>query len=310
MPPFHLDPGWIHGVEYDTDLARGYESYEDLFSSGTFEVQLGVGESITLAATIDGEIETPATLWKREAKRRRAALPQQADLRGRCALAADDFLYEGPGARTGVLAGFPWFGEWGRDTFIALPGLTLARGDLETCARVLSGARAYLKDGLLPNIFGSSIEASHYGSVDASLWFARAVLLYERAGGSAARIKREYLPALIEIATCYRDGTAEGIQALGIHGDDGGLLVAGSPTLNPHMDGRQLGWRGCHAPPRLCGRDLRSVVFAARVPRGVDCGQVGAAQGVEGRGGQGAQELPRALLVEGRGLPGRRVAAG
>jgi predicted glycogen debranching enzyme len=230
---FQPDAGWIHGVEYDTDLARGYESREDLFSPGTFEVQLQVGESVVFAATIGDEIEAPAPLWTKEAKRRRAALPKETDLQGRCAVAADDFLYEGPGARTGVLAGFPWFGEWGRDTFIALPGLTLARGNLKACAQVLSGARAYLQDGLLPNIFGSTIETSHYGSVDASLWFARAVLLYERAGGGAQRIKREYLPALIEIATHYREGTAAGIQALGIHGDEGGLIVAGSPTLNP-----------------------------------------------------------------------------
>ncbi|MCP5068709.1 MAG: hypothetical protein GY946_19275 [bacterium] len=230
---FDADAGWLHGVEYDLDLARGYESQEDLFSPGTLEVQLQAGESVTLAATIDGEVEAPEALWKKETKRRRAALPKETDLQGHVAVAADDFLYEGPGERTGVLAGFPWFGEWGRDTFIALPGLTLARGKRKACADVLSGARAYLKDGLLPNIFGSTTETSHYGSVDASLWFARAVLLYERAGGGQKRIKREFLPALIEIATNYRDGTAPGIKALGIHGDEGGLIVAGSPTLNP-----------------------------------------------------------------------------
>jgi predicted glycogen debranching enzyme len=227
------DPQWVHGVQYDTDIARGYEGREDLFTPGRFEVRLRTGESITLAATIGARVEHPAEAWAAETDRRRTALPAKADLQGRCALAADDFLYEAVGGRRGVLAGFPWFGEWGRDTFIALPGLTLARGQLDACAAVLSGARPFLRDGLLPNIFGRSQSDSHYGSVDASLWFARAVLLYQRAGGDPERVLEEYLPALREIAQCYRDGTAPDMVALGVQADEGMLIQAGSPTLNP-----------------------------------------------------------------------------
>jgi len=226
---FHAEPDWIQGVEYAVDLSRGYEGHEDLFCPGRFEVRLRAGEALVLAASIGEAIEDPAALWHDESQRRKAALAETRDLRGRLATAADDFLYRTPGGRRGVLAGFPWFGEWGRDTFIALPGLTLARGDLEACAEVLSGALPYLQGGLLPNIYGVGVADSHYGSVDASLWFARAVLLYQRAGGDAARVRDEYLPALLEIARSYRAG----IPSLGIEVDEGLLIRAGDPTLNP-----------------------------------------------------------------------------
>ena len=127
-----------------------------------------------------------------------------------------------------MIAGFPWFEEWGRDTFIALPGLTLSRGKPDECARVLSGAVEYLRDGLLPNIFGLGPDDSHYGSADAALWFARAVRLYEVGGRDPERVQREYLPALVEIAEHHAKGTG-----LGIRVDSDGLLFAGGPDLNP-----------------------------------------------------------------------------
>ena len=231
--PFTSEPRWYTGVRYDLDLARGFGGHEDLFSPGRFEVRLAPGESVTVAATIDGTIDDPAAQFEQQAEQRLAVLPAVLDFVGRTSLAADDFLYRSPGGRLGVLAGFPWFGEWGRDTFIALPGLTLARGRLDQCAEVLSGALPLLVDGLLPNIYGADRESSHYGSVDASLWFARAVLLYDRAGGSTRRIRREYLPALIQIAEAYKAGTAPAIEALGISGDESELIRAGTPALNP-----------------------------------------------------------------------------
>jgi len=221
------------------DRTRGFDGHEDLFSPGRFKIQLAPGERLTLGASIDEALALPAALFEREARQRRDALPAQLDFASRAAIAADDFLYRAPGGRLGVLAGFPWFGEWGRDTFIALPGLTQARGRLAQCAEVLSGALPYLQDGLLPNIYGANRASSHYGSVDASLWFARAVLLYDRAGGTKTRLRREYLPALIQIAEAYRAGSAPGIQALGIGCDEGMLIRAGTPELNPTwMDAR------------------------------------------------------------------------
>ncbi len=226
-------PRWHRGVEYATDLARGYDGHEDLFAPGVLHVRLRCGDAVTLAATIDGAIGEASSLFRAEAARRRAALPVEPTLGERFGAAADAFLYRGPGGRRGVLAGFPWFGEWGRDTFIALPGLTLARGDVEACGEILGGALAFLRDGLLPNIFGRNPEDCHYGSADAALWFARAVLLYQRAGGDEKRVRRDLAPALAAIAEAYRDGTASRLVALGVRADAVGLLHVGTPARNP-----------------------------------------------------------------------------
>jgi predicted glycogen debranching enzyme len=155
-------------------------------------------------------------------------------------LGADDFLYRAPtrdalgrrGERLGVIAGFPWFGEWGRDTAISLPGLLLARGRVEDCGDALCGLVRFLRRGLLPNIFGVGLEDSQFGSADAALWFARAVQLFDRAGGDRERLCEVLLPALIEIAErCIEGGE------LAVHSDASGLLWP-ARTTSTRLDGR------------------------------------------------------------------------
>jgi predicted glycogen debranching enzyme len=160
-------------------------------------------------------------------------------LRTRLAFGADDFLYRAAGGRTGVLAGFPWFGEWGRDVFVSLPGLTLARGRIDDCADVLSGALPFLQRGLLPNVYGGSVADSHYDSCDAALWFALAVARFAHHVGAAGdpRLDRDYVPALASIVDAYVGGTG-----LGLRIDPSGLLQAGRRELNATwMDARVNG---------------------------------------------------------------------
>jgi len=242
---FQADPVWYRGVEYAADLARGYDGHEDLFSPGTFHVDLTPTKGVVLEATIEASTVDGRAAFEHESGRRRAAAALRAPgPAGRLECAAEHFLYRAPapggGSRLGVVAGFPWFGEWGRDTFISLPGLLLARGRVEECGAALEDALAYLAGGLLPNVFGRERETSHYGSADAALWFARAARLYDLAGGSRERVVGRFLPALLEIAQGYRDGTA-----LGIGCDSEGLLCAGSPDLNAtwmdaRVDGRPV----------------------------------------------------------------------
>lgn len=231
---WHTDSVWYLGLEYEEDAARGYDSSEDQWSPGVLRVRLGDGDSILVAASLEEPVPNAADLWDVEVDVRQEPFATELDLQDRLALAAEDFLYHDSTGRRGVIAGYPWFGEWGRDTFIALPGLTLSRGDLEGCGEVLSGALTYLHKGLLPNVFGVEPGSSHYGSVDAALWFARAVRLYQRAGGDQARILDEYYPALRSMANAYFEGSE-----LEIDVDAGGLLNAGSLELNPTwMDAR------------------------------------------------------------------------
>jgi predicted glycogen debranching enzyme len=232
---FEADPVWYRRIEFNADLARGYDGHEDQHSPGFFHLPISSAQPVVVAATIGAPIADPAALWASESALRSAAMSARpSGVRGRIALSADDFLYRTASGRLGVLAGFPWFGEWGRDTFLSLPGLLLSRGRVEECGEALSGALPFLRDGLLPNIFGSSVEDSHYGSADAALWFVRAVRLYELAGGSRERLNDELAPAIERIAQAYLQGTH-----LGLRVDDKAMLFCGSPGSNlTWMDAR------------------------------------------------------------------------
>lgn len=274
---FEPDPRWFTDVGYAIDSERGYDGREDLFSPGRFVVRVGPKQAVTVAATIGNAVTNPGGLWRTEAKQRKEALPQAPTLKQRLARAGEDFLYRDADGRAGVLAGFPWFGEWGRDTYIALPGLTLARGDLDACADVLSTATHLLADGLLPNVRGSARADSHYGSADASLWYARAVQLYDRAGGSEDRLLGEYLPALREIATTYAAGEEPAIRALGIYADEAGMLCAGTPALNPTwMDAKIAS--GPVTPRHGCAVELGALWYALLAYLAELCERAGAGE--------------------------------
>jgi len=224
----HPDPLWYRKIQYLRDLERGYPGEEDQFSAGLLKFRLEGPGSAILAASLDAPIADPAALWAEECARESKAAPPHG-LRALIEATADDFLYRTPRGRTGVIAGYPWFGEWGRDTLIALPGLTLARGRVAECGAVLAGLVPFLRDGLLPNVIGDTPGASAWNSADAALWFARAVRLWEIAAGPSSRelLHDVFEPALRSIAegypTCGR---------LGLRVDEEGLLHAGDPGLN------------------------------------------------------------------------------
>jgi len=225
---FRSEPDWYRGFVYDVDRDRGYDSEGDRWSPGSLELHLPPGGMATVSFALEDPCLDPAAVWDDLAALAEAGCLATGDgLAGRLEATADDFLYRAAGGRLGVLAGFPWFGEWGRDVFLALPGLSLARGRVDLCEEVLSGALPFLRDGLLPNIYAGSVEDSHYGSCDAALWFALCVQRYCDAGGDSARVQDEYLPALVSIVDSYVEGTE-----LGLAVDDDGLLRAGGPDLN------------------------------------------------------------------------------
>jgi predicted glycogen debranching enzyme len=230
---FEADATWFQGLEYSDDIRRGYDGHEDQWSPGELRVALESGAEVVVAVTIGEPVEDPAALWRRESGLREVA-PAGTGVRGMLEAAAEHYLYRADGGRPGVIAGYPWFGEWGRDTLIALPGLTLARGRVEECGDVLSGLLPFLRDGRLPNVFGPTPDESDYRAVDPAMWFARAVRLYAAAGGTEDRLRDELLPALVKIADAHRASCT-----------DDGLLRAGSPEvattwMDAVIDGRPV----------------------------------------------------------------------
>jgi predicted glycogen debranching enzyme len=234
---FRGEAAWYRGFLYATDRDRGYDHVGDRWTPGVLELEIGAGRDATLAFALDEPCAAPAAAFAAVARDAAAACERDVpgnDCHRRLELGADDFLYRAAGNRLGVLAGFPWFGEWGRDVFVSLPGLTLARGRFDLCAEVLRGAVPFLRGGLLPNVYGTSQGDSHYDSCDAALWFALAVARFADAGGEREVVARELVPALAAIAAAYERGTDLGL----VVGKDG-LLCAGRDDLNATwMDAR------------------------------------------------------------------------
>lgn len=209
---------WYHGVHLVEDERRGYECDEDQWNPCRIDLELAPGACACLVFQA-GEVAGAAPSWP-------TPPAPIVDRWQRLERGAGQFFFRAPGGRLGILAGFPWFDEWGRDLFLALPGLTLAHGDLARCTEVLRGAVPHVRDGLLPNIFGATVDSSHYGSADAALWFALAVRRWQLAGGSRQVLLDELHPALLAIAERYLAGTGM------LEADDSLLLRAGSPDRN------------------------------------------------------------------------------
>jgi 4-alpha-glucanotransferase len=157
-------------------------------------------------------------------------------------LAADSFVFARPlpdlPEGESVIAGYPWFGDWGRDTMIALPGLTLATGRLATCRRILETFARFADRGMLPNVFPGSGETPEYNTADAALWYIEAWRAYFAASQDMDGLRAAF-PVLESIVEWHGRGTRHGI---GLDPGDG-LLRAGEPGLQvTWMDAKIGDW--------------------------------------------------------------------
>jgi predicted glycogen debranching enzyme len=209
-------PDWYYNVEYIEEQKRGYDYKEDLYVPGYFEMNIKKGESIIFST---GLKETKATKIKSSfasSLKKRSSRETYLDC---LKSSAQQFIYKRNG-KTEIIAGFPWFGRWGRDTFIALPGLTLYNGDVKTCKDVLDTMTSELNEGLFPNIGSGETTAMH--SVDAPLWFFWTLQEYAKFIDDKTKIWKDYGKKMQHILSHYRKGTHYNIQ---MH--DNGLIWAG-----------------------------------------------------------------------------------
>ena len=238
---FTPEPRWYRNFLYAEERARGYDAIEDLASPGRFDLDLSSGEAaLVLAADVDGGAAAPPGAPPgREALPPRDALQlvrefrarekyRRGGFRTRLERAAESYIVRRDG-RTSIIAGYPWFADWGRDTFIALRGLCLATGRLDDAREILLSWSTHLLDGLLPNRFPDGDGPAFYDSADASLWFVVVSGTWRRAMAAARRqvvlADDAFLRAAVDaILSAYAHGTRHGIRM-----DDDALIAAGAP---------------------------------------------------------------------------------
>ena len=236
---FEPEPQWWYRFHYRVDLARGQDGFEDLYTPGAFEYDLADGRPCHLIASLSDPRQVD---FDETASRKRERISQivrsvgtGADrLTRRLAAATDAFVvrrsFANASPRWTILAGYHWFADWGRDAFVALPGLLLATGRFAQARDVFRTFAEHIADGMVPNRFDDYTGGAHYNSIDASLWFIVAAARYLEATGETALWRSDLLPAARKILQAYHDGTQ-----FDIHADADGLLTGGT-------DKTQLTW--------------------------------------------------------------------
>ncbi len=217
-------PDWYRDIEYIKDQRRGYDYQEDLFVPGFFEFSIKKGESVILSA---GTKQTTVTsLVKQFDTESKVRVPRNS-FENNLKNAAQQFIVN-KGDKTEVIAGFPWFGRIGRDTFISLPGLTLSTGNSKSCKAVLDTMSAELNGALFPNTGYNGNVA--YNSVDAPLWYFWSVQQYAKKARKYTEVINNYWPKMKDILQGFKEGTL-----FNIHMRENGLIWAG-------VDGMSVSW--------------------------------------------------------------------
>ncbi|HXE54527.1 MAG TPA: amylo-alpha-1,6-glucosidase [Tepidisphaeraceae bacterium] len=221
---------WWYGHVYPIETERGQDDSEDLFCPGRFVVEGTSKMSVTFWAAMEPR---PQPDWDFELQKRRDAFlsvcthPEKPGepsavctstsvVIRKLARAANDFVVfrRAPDGSEGtsIIAGYPWFADWGRDTMISLPGLLLTPGRLEQAKQVLCIFAEYVSQGMIPNRFDDYTNEPHYNTVDASLWFIHAAFEYLKHSNDQAAFEQKLRPACRAILDGYRQGTRFNIR--------------------------------------------------------------------------------------------------
>jgi predicted glycogen debranching enzyme len=232
---------WYRNFEYSVEQERGLDFLEDLFNPLVLTFDLnGQSRAGVVASTEVCSAADAGRLRSNEIRRRKEvvdAAPSAEPFVRSLALAADQFIVR-RGDQSTVIAGYPWFSDWGRDTMIALPGLTLATGRHEDARGILLAFAASVDRGMLPNRFPDAGETPEYNTADATLWFFEAVRALATHTGDYDFIRARLYDVLRLIVFWHERGTR-----FGIHLDADGLLLAGEPGVQlTWMDAKVGDW--------------------------------------------------------------------
>lgn len=242
---------WYRSFEYEEEQARGFDYVEDLWHPATllftFEEIPSSGsaqarrEAHLIASTSSRSAADIDLLRKSELSRRENLTGNAgADPFVRALSRAGDQFLVARGGGSSVIAGYPWFSDWGRDTMIALPGLALATGRPEIAREILQAFSKHVSGGMLPNRFPDAGEEPEFNTVDATLWFFEAARAYVEATGDVSFLKATLYPVLADVVDWHVRGTRYGIRV-----DEDGLLewhAAGEALtwMDARVDGRPV----------------------------------------------------------------------
>ncbi len=237
---------WYIGSYYPEETERGLSDREDRLFAALFRAKLETGSSVTVVVSTEAATSLDAETARAEQANHDVKLFQEWQARNEALagdapswlwqliLAADQFIVqrslpEEPNGRS-IIAGYHWFGDWGRDTMIALPGLTLTTGRTGIARQILLAFSRYVDGGMLPNNFPDAGGKPEYNTVDAALWYFESIRQYFDATQDAVTLQ-ELFPVLVSMIDAHVAGTR-----YNIHVDPSdGLLYAGGP-------GVQLTW--------------------------------------------------------------------
>jgi predicted glycogen debranching enzyme len=221
---------WYRKFEYIEELKRGFDPYEDLFTYGCLKFDLGAAFNSEISPGDDGPhaylvatLSSQGGYDRSEIKRleqserdRRSLLTEGLSTKDSLAqdltIAADQFIVKRSSASRSIIAGYHWFEDWGRDTFISLPGLTLATKRFDVARDVLLSFAKFFNQGILPNRFPDAGQQPEYNTVDGTLWYFNAAYQYALASRDFATVEAEIYPHLVESIEWHLRGTLYNIR--------------------------------------------------------------------------------------------------
>ena len=232
---------WYRNFEYEAERERGLDFIEDLFNPMVLSFELGSRRQATIVASTEVRDVSKAVEYRRAeiARRNKVKMssPVEDDFVQSLVAAADQYIVSRGGEKT-IIAGYHWFSDWGRDTMIALPGLTLPTGRFEVARSILRTFGKHVDQGMLPNRFPDAGETPEYNTVDATLWFFETARAYLEYTGDLAFVRDELYPVFTDIINWHVRGTRYGIKV-----DPSGLLSSGEPGVQlTWMDAKVGDW--------------------------------------------------------------------
>ena len=230
---------WYRNFQYAVEKERGFDFNEDLFQP--FTLTFDLSKTATVIVSTEQQNYSNAEYFEQKEIDRRKDIIKIAkaedDFTKQLVLAADQFIVKRGTGET-IIAGYPWFSDWGRDTMIALAGLTLATNREGIAKNILREFSKHLSKGMLPNRFPDEGEDPEYNTVDATLWFFEAIRAYVEKTSDYDFVKKELYQKLIDVVRFHIEGTRYGIQV-----DQDGLLFAGEDAVQlTWMDAKIGDW--------------------------------------------------------------------